>query len=106
MGAKCNVIINYFAGYQLGNRRLNVLNKFYLLKSVWKLRCGGDSLWCNVLKDKYGTNAHDLDIVISKMSGSSIWKKMSIFDLILRSLNFALLGVGITSTPRIIGGLN
>lgn len=57
----------------LGSRDLSKMNTACLMKLGWDVRCGRGSLWCQVLRGKYGRGNADMSTACAKMGDSSLW---------------------------------
>lgn len=57
----------------LGIRDLSKMNTACLMKLGWDVRCGRGSLWCQVLRGKYGRGNADMSTACAKMGDSSLW---------------------------------
>ncbi|GAU48590.1 hypothetical protein TSUD_405800 [Trifolium subterraneum] len=55
-------------------RSLPDMNSACLMKMGWEMREGKSSLWCNVLKGKYGRGRLEQGNIIARSSDSFIWK--------------------------------
>jgi hypothetical protein len=58
----------------LAIRHLPTMNTACLMKLGWSMREGNESLWCKVLKGKYGRNSFENSDFVAKPADSFIWK--------------------------------
>ncbi|MCH80116.1 RNA-directed DNA polymerase (Reverse transcriptase) [Trifolium medium] len=58
----------------LAIRDLHTMNRACTMKMGWQLRNGDDSLWCKILRSKYGRGSIDEGTLTIKPGDSHIWK--------------------------------
>ncbi|MCI31364.1 RNA-directed DNA polymerase (Reverse transcriptase), partial [Trifolium medium] len=61
-------------GGGLSIRNLSTMNNACLMKMGWELKQHNDSLWCKVLRGKYGRGQLEEGNATAKVSDSFIWK--------------------------------
>lgn len=83
----------------LGLRNLIMTNKVCLLKFGWELLSGDNSLWCQVLRGKYGWGGENFRNVTIKLTASSFGRILVRIG-IHYSLSFIrMLGIGKQPIP-------
>src|SRR4051812_25158787 len=55
-------------------RKLANMNRASIIKLMWKIKSGDNSLWCQALKGKYAKNYSGINKVDAKAYDSSLWK--------------------------------
>jgi hypothetical protein len=74
----------------LGLRRMETMNKAFIMKLAWGIIQDSRSLWVRVLKAKYMKHLDQVDQVHAKGKDSSLWKEIcKVWPQVTQGLNWA-----------------
>lgn len=75
----------------LGLRRLRDTNIAFLLKFAWEILSGSKSLWCKVLRAKYGLEEDNISRQIKRKGCSHLWGQLSlVWDLGMKGMKWSI----------------
>ena len=75
----------------LGLRDAKSYNEALLMKLSWEVYCNSNTLWVNVLRNKYKMNGQLLGSLTWKKKGSSLWRAMyDQFNIMEKAMAWAL----------------